>query len=188
GVLGRGDPRAPRLGCAGGRSRGPGQRAPRLRRLSAAGRDPMAVPRGALRREPAAHEARHDRRPAQHPAGREEFPTAGHGSALALSGRWRPPRVPPASCEEDRRVTTTTGSLTAQQEPLRSTKYIYFFGENHTAEGNAGMKALLGGKGAGLAEMTNAGVPVPPGFTITTEVCRWYYAHERTLPPAFERE
>ncbi|HEY2954413.1 MAG TPA: pyruvate, phosphate dikinase [Candidatus Eisenbacteria bacterium] len=50
------------------------------------------------------------------------------------------------------------------------------------------MKALLGGKGAGLAEMTNAGVPVPPGFTITTEVCRWYYAHERTLPPGFERE
>ena len=85
-------------------------------------------------------------------------------------------------------MTTTTGSLTARKEPERSVKYVYFFGENQSAEGNTGMKALLGGKGAGLAEMTNAGVPVPPGFTITTEVCRWYYAHERTLPPGFERE
>jgi pyruvate,orthophosphate dikinase len=50
------------------------------------------------------------------------------------------------------------------------------------------MKDVLGGKGAGLAEMTNAGVPVPPGFTITTEVCRWYYAHDRHLPPDFEAE
>ena len=85
-------------------------------------------------------------------------------------------------------MTTTTGSLAARPEPAHSTKYIYFFGENHTAEGNARMKALLGGKGAGLAEMTNAGVSVPPGFTVTTEVCRWYYAHERTLPTGFEPE
>ena len=48
------------------------------------------------------------------------------------------------------------------------------------------MKDTLGGKGAGLAEMTNAGVPVPPGFTITTDVCRWYYAHDRRLPEGFE--
>ena len=53
-------------------------------------------------------------------------------------------------------------------------KYVYFFG-NGKAEGNAGMKELLGGKGAGLAEMTNLGIPVPPGFTITTEVCRLFY-------------
>jgi pyruvate,orthophosphate dikinase len=46
----------------------------------------------------------------------------------------------------------------------------------------------LGGKGSGLAEMTNAGVPVPPGFTITTAVCRWYYAHGRTLPQGFEEQ
>src|SRR6185295_10859222 len=68
-----------------------------------------------------------------------------------------------------------------------STTYVYGFGEGR-ADGNAGMRDLLGGKGSGLAEMTNAGVPVPPGFTITTDVCRWYYAHGRTLPPAFEAQ
>ncbi|MBS1261046.1 MAG: Pyruvate, phosphate dikinase [Calditrichaeota bacterium] len=53
-------------------------------------------------------------------------------------------------------------------------KYVYFFGEGD-AEGNAGMKVLLGGKGANLAEMTNLGIPVPPGFTITTEMCNEYF-------------
>ena len=53
------------------------------------------------------------------------------------------------------------------------TKYVYFFGGG-TADGNGRMKDTLGGKGAGLAEMTNAGLPVPPGFTIQTEACREY--------------
>src|SRR5207237_1044055 len=61
-------------------------------------------------------------------------------------------------------------------------KYVYYFGEGH-AEGNAKMKDILGGKGAGLAEMTNIGVPVPPGFTISTEVCTYFYAHNRSYPP-----
>ena len=61
-------------------------------------------------------------------------------------------------------------------------KYVYYFGDGH-AEGNAKMKDLLGGKGAGLAEMTNIGVPVPPGFTISTEVCTYFYAHEKSYPP-----
>src|SRR3990170_3766075 len=53
----------------------------------------------------------------------------------------------------------------------------------HTfSEGNATMRALLGGKGAGLAEMTNAGLPVPPGFTITTEACNAYYQAGKQLP------
>ena len=60
-----------------------------------------------------------------------------------------------------------------------SEQYIYFFGEGE-ADGDGSMKDLLGGKGAGLAEMTNAGVPVPPGFTITTAVCRYYYAQRPT--------
>ena len=51
-----------------------------------------------------------------------------------------------------------------------------------TADGNAGMKNLLGGKGANLAEMAGLGLPVPPGFTISTEVCTYYYAHKRQLP------
>jgi pyruvate,orthophosphate dikinase len=59
-----------------------------------------------------------------------------------------------------------------------ATKLIYTF-----REGNAGMRALLGGKGAGLAEMTNAGLPVPPGFTITTEACNAYYAAGKEFPP-----
>ncbi|MBP9698896.1 MAG: pyruvate, phosphate dikinase, partial [Elusimicrobia bacterium] len=61
-------------------------------------------------------------------------------------------------------------------------KYVYFFG-NGKAEGNGTQKDLLGGKGAGLAGMSSAGVPVPPGYTITTETCRYYYANGKKLPP-----
>jgi len=61
-------------------------------------------------------------------------------------------------------------------------KYVYFFGAGK-ADGNGKMKDLLGGKGAGLAEMSKSGVPVPPGFTITTDTCRYYYAHGRRVPP-----
>ena len=61
------------------------------------------------------------------------------------------------------------------------TQWVYSFG-NGTAEGDAGMKELLGGKGANLAEMAGLGLPVPPGFTITTDVCTYYYDHEKTYP------
>ncbi|MDF2995401.1 MAG: pyruvate, phosphate dikinase [Xanthobacteraceae bacterium] len=61
------------------------------------------------------------------------------------------------------------------------TKWVYTFGDG-TAEGAAGMRDLLGGKGANLAEMSNLGLPVPPGFTISTEVCTWYYAHGNAYP------
>ncbi|MEW5865849.1 MAG: pyruvate, phosphate dikinase [Bacillota bacterium] len=61
-------------------------------------------------------------------------------------------------------------------------KYVYFFG-NGKAEGGKDMKNLLGGKGANIAEMTNLGIPVPPGFTITTEVCAFYYEKDRQYPP-----
>ncbi len=60
-------------------------------------------------------------------------------------------------------------------------KWVYTFGDGK-AEGKADMRNLLGGKGAGLAEMANLGLPVPPGFTITTEVCTYYYAHEQAYP------
>src|SRR3954454_17806168 len=62
------------------------------------------------------------------------------------------------------------------------TRWVYSFGRGN-ADGKAGMKALLGGKGANLAEMSNLGLPVPPGFTITTQVCTHYYGHDRTYPP-----
>ncbi|MHC4472976.1 MAG: pyruvate, phosphate dikinase [Planctomycetota bacterium] len=61
------------------------------------------------------------------------------------------------------------------------TRYVYAFGGG-TADGDAGMKDILGGKGANLAEMARIGLPVPPGFTITTEVCREYYRNDRNYP------
>jgi pyruvate,orthophosphate dikinase len=64
-------------------------------------------------------------------------------------------------------------------------KWVYAFG-NGRAEGEAGMRDLLGGKGANLAEMSNLGLPVPPGFTITTELCTYYYEHERHYPADLE--
>src|SRR5690349_15411120 len=63
----------------------------------------------------------------------------------------------------------------------KSVKYVYSFG-NKKADGNGSMKPLLGGKGANLAEMCNLGLPVPPGFTITTEVCTHYYAQKESYP------
>ncbi|MDP3831301.1 MAG: PEP/pyruvate-binding domain-containing protein [Ignavibacteriaceae bacterium] len=63
----------------------------------------------------------------------------------------------------------------------KNNKYVYFFG-GKKAEGKAEMKSLLGGKGANLAEMVNIGIPVPAGFTITTEVCTYYYANGRKYP------
>ena len=66
-------------------------------------------------------------------------------------------------------------------------KQVYFFGSGK-AEGNAKMKAFLGGKGANLAEMTNIGIPVPPGFTISTEVCAAYYKSHGKWPKGLEAE
>src|SRR5437660_5905948 len=65
---------------------------------------------------------------------------------------------------------------------MHMAKYVYFFGGGK-AEGRADMKDLLGGKGANLAEMTNINLPVPAGFTLTTEVCTFYYSHQQTYPP-----
>src|SRR5438094_9891157 len=73
-------------------------------------------------------------------------------------------------------MTTTTSEM--QQGTGATHKWVYLF-----HEGNAKQRDLLGGKGAGLAEMTNAGLPVPPGFTITTEACRAYYASGGKFPP-----
>ena len=67
------------------------------------------------------------------------------------------------------------------------TKWVYQFGDG-TAEGTSKMRDLLGGKGANLAEMANLGLPVPPGFTITTEVCTYFYDHGKTYPPDLEAQ
>src|ERR687892_85080 len=69
----------------------------------------------------------------------------------------------------------------------KAKKYVYFFG-NGKADGNRTMKDTLGGKGSGLAEMTNAGLPVPPGFTISTDACNIYYANRSRIPESIEAE
>src|SRR5438105_2149467 len=65
---------------------------------------------------------------------------------------------------------------------MNMANYVYFFGDGK-ADGRTDMKELLGGKGANLAEMTNIGLPVPAGFTLTTEVCTYFYQHGRKYPP-----
>jgi pyruvate,orthophosphate dikinase len=72
-------------------------------------------------------------------------------------------------------------------KPAAKKKYVYFFGSGK-ADGDRTMKDILGGKGSGLAEMTNAGLPVPPGFTISTEVCGIYYAEKGKIPDSIEAE
>jgi pyruvate,orthophosphate dikinase len=68
-----------------------------------------------------------------------------------------------------------------------TSKYVYFFGADQT-EGKAEMRELLGGKGANLAEMANLGINVPPGFTITTEACAYYFQKKQKLPPSLWNE
>ena len=75
----------------------------------------------------------------------------------------------------------------AKKSRAKHPKYVYAWG-NNKADGDGSMKALLGGKGANLAEMTRIRLPVPPGFTITTEVCTYYYAHRRTYPQELQSQ
>ncbi len=70
---------------------------------------------------------------------------------------------------------------------MASKKNVYFFGKGK-AEGDAKMKSILGGKGANLAEMTNLGIPVPPGFTISTDVCAAYYENKNKYPKQIKDE
>src|SRR5436190_6126443 len=69
----------------------------------------------------------------------------------------------------------------------RAPRYVYYFGDGHAA-GRGTMKPLLGGKGANLHEMTRIGLTVPPGFTITTEVCSYFYDHNRSYPPQLDAQ
>src|SRR5437870_2214338 len=81
---------------------------------------------------------------------------------------------------------STSGKRTASKKS-KTPRYVYYFGDGH-ADGTGKMKPLLGGKGANLAEMTRIGLPVPPGFTITTDVCSYFYAHNRRYPPQLKAE
>jgi pyruvate, orthophosphate dikinase len=78
-------------------------------------------------------------------------------------------------------------SRRAHVKKTKKPRYVYYFGDGQ-ADGSGGMKSLLGGKGANLHEMTRIGLPVPPGFTITTEVCTHFYAHNRSYPRELEAQ
>src|SRR4026207_451677 len=78
-------------------------------------------------------------------------------------------------------------SSRARVKKTKKPRYVYYFGDGH-ADGSGEMKSLLGGKGANLHEMTHIGLPVPPGFTITTEVCSYFYDHNRTYPRELQAE
>jgi pyruvate, orthophosphate dikinase len=94
-----------------------------------------------------------------------------------------------ASRTAHRRTVARRAAIKRAPQPRRATpaRTVYAFGGGR-ADGNAGMKALLGGKGANLAEMAGLGLPVPPGFTISTEVCTYYYTHHRHYPPGLRDE
>src|SRR2546421_8384787 len=81
----------------------------------------------------------------------------------------------------------STSAPRAKRKKSNSPKYVYYFGDGQ-ADGTGKMKPLLGGKGANLAEMTRIGLPVPPGFTITTELCSYFYAHNRSYPQQLKVE
>ena len=83
-----------------------------------------------------------------------------------------------ANKKSSARVVKKTAKKSVAPKPKKPTKYLYFFG-NGKAEGRGELRELLGGKGAGLAEMTNLGIPVPPGFTISTDACIEYIRRKR---------
>ncbi|MDE2244449.1 MAG: pyruvate, phosphate dikinase, partial [Bradyrhizobium sp.] len=80
---------------------------------------------------------------------------------------------------------TTAKATTKATAAIPSGKWVFTFGDGK-AEGKAGLRDLLGGKGANLAEMATLGLPVPPGFTIPTSVCAYFYAHDKTYPAALK--
>ncbi len=85
------------------------------------------------------------------------------------------------------KATRFKGAPKPKAQSSRKTRRVYYFGDGK-ADGAGNMKPLLGGKGANLAEMTRIGLPVPPGFTITTEVCNYFTATKRTYPKGLEAE
>src|SRR5579859_4318671 len=105
-------------------------------------------------------------------------------SKLSAAGRAKP--APVAAARKALKKSPAKPAVKAAvkpvaAEPVRAGKWVYTFGDGK-AEGKAGLRDLLGGKGANLAEMANLGLPVPPGFTIPTSVCTYFYAHDKTYP------
>src|SRR5258707_9734276 len=102
--------------------------------------------------------------------------------------------APPASTRKALKKSQAKPAAKAAKKPVaskpaadvtKSGKWVFTFGDGK-AEGKAGLRDLLGGKGANLAEMANLGLPVPPGFTIPTSVCTYFYAHDKSYPAALK--
>lgn len=89
--------------------------------------------------------------------------------------------------KSDKTKQTKPKNIQKTKKTVKAVKYVYTFGGGK-AQGNASMKDLLGGKGANLAEMVNIGLPVPAGFTITTDVCTYYYENKKTYPKSLHSE
>src|SRR5437870_9386191 len=89
--------------------------------------------------------------------------------------------------QRTRRRSSSGGRAAFPEKRKKTRRYVYYFGDGH-ADGSGSMKPLLGGKGANLHEMTRIGLPVPPGFTITTEVCTQFYTHNQSYPRELEAE
>src|SRR5262245_62988160 len=98
----------------------------------------------------------------------------------------RRPSAPKKSAKKPAKAAKKSAKKAAPKKAAGG-KWVYAFGGGK-AEGRTDMKNLLGGKGANLAEMANLGLPVPPGFTITTEVCTYYYANGKKYPAALEKQ
>jgi pyruvate,orthophosphate dikinase len=107
----------------------------------------------------------------------EAMAKASSKKSAAKSSKAKPP------AKSARKSTAKPSAKNAARSPsaMKSGRWVYSFGDGR-AEGKAGMKDLLGGKGANLAEMANLGLPVPPGFTIPTSVCTYFYANGKTYP------
>ena len=103
-------------------------------------------------------------------------PPAGARKALNNSPAKPAPKPRKSRCQAPR-----NRSAKPAADVAKSGKWVFTFGDGK-AEGKAGLRDLLGGKGANLAEMANLGLPVPPGFTIPTSVCTYFYAHDKTYP------
>ncbi len=88
---------------------------------------------------------------------------------------------------KNKKPARSKSALKSKAKPARTRRNVYYFGDGK-ADGAGNMKPLLGGKGANLAEMTRIGLPVPPGFTITTEVCTYFTENKRTYPKGLEPE
>src|ERR1700749_4464335 len=113
-------------------------------------------------------------------------PSASARKALKKGGS-KPAAKSAAKTSATKAVVKPAPKASAKPAAIPSGKWVFTFGDGK-AEGQASMRDLLGGKGANLAEMANLGLPVPPGFTIPTSVCTYFYAHDKSYPPALKAQ